>query len=180
VHPPVAPTWAPLTDAGAARARRQVESLSLPTGPVYANVQSADLASYVFQALRRQLPASADSIEAAVIGDRLAMRATVKLSDLGGSGALGPLAGMLGDRERMLLSGTIRIVRPGLGEFDVKELKVRDFSVPRGMLPRLVGRLRRGETADSLSPTGLALKIPPSIGDVRVANGRVTLYRSAR
>ena len=63
-------------------------------------------------------------IEAAAINDRLYVRAVVKTSDLGASGALGPLAALLGDRERIQVGGVIRIIRPGFAELQVKEMKI--------------------------------------------------------
>jgi hypothetical protein len=173
-----APVWAPLTDEGAARARRQIQGLTRPSGPAFANLRGADLASYVFQSLSRQLPPSADSTEAAVVGDQLVVRTSVRLSDLGGPGVLGPLAGMMGDRERMQFGGTVRVLRPGLGEFQVRELRLRDFRAPAGMIPRLVARMRRGTMPEGLSPSGIPVEIPRAIGDVRIANGRVTLYKA--
>ena len=73
--------------------------------------------------------------------------------------------------------GTLRVVRPGVGEFDVKEASLRDFKVPAGMIPRLVGRVARNRP-DGVAPSGIPLRIPQHVGDVRVANGRVTLYRA--
>ena len=171
-----APTWQPLTEAAADRGRAKVEALARPAGPVFATLTAAELAGYAIEKLARQLP-SADSIEAAVIGDRLAMRASVKMGELGGSGMLGPLAGMLGDRERLKLAGTLRVVRPGLGEFDVKEATLRDFKIPVGMIPRVMRRITRGPPPEGVAPSALPLRIPAHVGDVRVANGRVTLYK---
>ena len=168
--------WQPVNEESAARGRQAVAALGRPAGPVFANVTAAELAGYAMEQLARRLP-SADSIEAAVQGDRLALRATVRVGELG-SGLLGPLAGMLGDRERLKLSGTLRVVRPGVGEFDVKDVTLRDFKAPRGMIPRLMTRLTRGQRPEGVSPSALPLTIPRQVGDVRVANGRITLYKA--
>ena len=104
--------WEPLTAQGADRTRQLLTRLSQPSGPVFGNLSGGDVASYVYQSLARQLPPSADSIQAAVIGDRLYIRASVQLKDLGGTSSLGPLAGMLGDREQMQFGGTFHIVKP--------------------------------------------------------------------
>jgi hypothetical protein len=69
-------------------------------------------------------------------------------------------------------------VRPGVGEFDVKEVTLRDFKAPRGMIPRLMTRLTRGQRPEGVSPSALPLTIPRQVGDVRVANGRITLYKA--
>ncbi|MFL5612114.1 MAG: hypothetical protein ACJ796_00435 [Gemmatimonadaceae bacterium] len=172
------PVWEPITPQGAERTRQMLTKLSQQTGPVFGNLSGADVASYVFQALARQLPRSADSVEAAVIGDRLYIRASVKLQDLGGASVLGPLAGMLGEREQMQFGGTFHVIRPQLAEYQVKDIKVRDFSIPQGMIPRVLSQTERGSRPEGLSPDGLPLVVPKYLGDVRIANGRVTLYKA--
>jgi hypothetical protein len=132
----------------------------------------------VYQALAKQLPPSADSIEAAVIGDRLYIRASVRLQDLGGTSVLGPLAGMLGERERMEFGGTFHVIRPQLAEYEVKDIKIRDLSLPQAMIPRVLAQTERGSRPEGLSPDGLPIVVPKYLGDVRIANGRVTLYKT--
>lgn len=181
-HAPVAastgPVWEPLTPQGAERTRQMLTRLSKPTGPVFGNLSGGDVASYVFESLSKQLPPSADSVEAAVIGDRLYIRASVRLQELGGTSVLGPLAGMLGDRERMEFGGTFHVIRSQLAEYEVKDIKLRDLSIPAAMIPRVLRQSERGSRPDGLSPDGLPLVVPPYLGDVRVANGRVTLYKT--
>jgi hypothetical protein len=174
-----APAWEPLSDAGATRTRAALAKLSQPRGPAYQTLSGGDVASYIFKELAKQLPASADSIQAAVIGDRVSMRAIVRLADLGGVGSFGPLAAMLGDRERVQLGGTFRVVRPGLGEFQVQEVKIRDLALPSGLIPRVLAQLVRGARPAGLSPNGVPLAIPPYVGDIRIADGRITLYKTA-
>ena len=172
------PVWERLSPEGAERARRALERLSQPSGPVFANLSSGDVASYMFQSLAKQLPESADSVEAAVIGDRLYIRASVRLKDLGGASTLGPLAGMLGDRERMQFGGTFHIVRSQLAEFQVKDIKIRDFTVPLTMIPRVLRQIERGSRPEGLSPDGLPVVIPSYLGDVRIGDGKITLYKT--
>ena len=172
------PVWEPLTAQGAQRTRQLLTRLSQPSGPVFGNLSGGDVASYVYQSLAKQLPPSADSIEAAVIGDRLYIRASVQLKDLGGTASLGPLAGMLGDREQMQFGGTFHIVRPQLAEFQVKDVKIRDLSLPQAMIPRVLRQTERGSRPEGLSEDGLPIVVPKYLGDVRIANGRVTLYKT--
>lgn len=174
------PVWERITPQGAERTRRLLDQLSKPTGPVFGNLSGGDVASYVYQALARQLPPSADSVEAAVIGDRLYIRASVRLQDLGGTSVLGPLAGMLGDRERMQFGGTFHVIRPQLAEYQVKDIKLRDFSIPAAMIPRVLRQTERGSRPEGLSPDGLPIVVPSYLGDVRIANGRVTLYKTTQ
>lgn len=173
-----APNWEPLTPEGAERARTAIERLSRPTGAVFTNIAGADLAAYVFDELSKQLPPSAQQLEAAVIDDRLHVRALINISDFGGSGALGPLASMLGDREPVEFGGTLELVRPGLAQYRVKVLRLRELSVPSRMIPRLLQKVARGSRPPGLAEDGLPLEVPSFIADVRIGQGNVTLYRS--
>jgi hypothetical protein len=173
-----APAWEPLSDAAATRTRTALDRLSQPRGPAFVTLSGADVASFVFKELARQLPQSTDSIEATVIGDRVSMRARVRLADLGGVGSLGPLAAMLGERERVQFGGTFRVLRPGVAEFQIQEVKIRDLAVPSSLIPRLLSQLVRGPRPAGLSPNALPLAIPRYVGDIRVADGRITLYKT--
>ena len=173
-----APVWEPLTPEGAERARAAVDSLSRRSGPVFTNIRGADLASYVLDELSRQLPPSAEQLQAAVIDDRLHVRALVRISDFGGSGALGPLAAMLGDQEPVEFGGTLELVRPGLAQYRVKVLRLRELNVPQRMIPRLLQRIARGARPPGLAEDGLPREGPPFIADVRIGQVRVTLYKS--
>ena len=170
--------WEPITPAGAERARRAIEDLGARAAPVFESIRPGDVSSYIFVALSRQLPPSAERIESAVIGDRLAVRASVQLSDFGGAGALGPFAAFLGDRETMQLAGYFHVIRPGLAEFRVTDLQLRDFAVPKNLIPRLIRSFSKGARPEGVSDDGLPLVVPAYIADVRIANGRVVIYRN--
>lgn len=170
--------WEPITTEGANRARDAIEDLGVRASPVFVSIRPGDVSSYIFVALARQLPPSAENIQAAVIGDRLHVRASVKLSDFGGAGALGPLAAFLGERETMQLGGYFHVIRPGLAEFRVTDLKLREFAVPTNLIPRLIRSFSRGARPAGVANDGLPLVVPEYLADVRIANGRVVLYRN--
>ena len=172
------PVWEALTPERAARARLTLQQLSRPTGAVFTNLSGGEVASYVFESLAKQMPPSADSVEAAIIGDRLYIRASVRLNDLGGTGTLGPLAGLLADRERLQFGGTFHVLRVGMAEFQVKDIRLRDFSVPAATIPRLLRQIWRGTRPEGLSPDGLPVVIPAYLGEVRIANNTISLYKS--
>lgn len=171
------PTWQPLTVDGAGRARDALQRMEARGGPVYVNIAPGDLAAHIFQELSGMLPSGADSIEAAAIGDRLYLRATVPTTVLGDRNALGPVAALLGDRERVQFGGVLSVLRPGLGQFRVTELRVRDFALPPPLITRIVGQMARDRPAD-VPADALPLRTPDHIADVRVANGMVTLYKT--
>jgi hypothetical protein len=170
--------WQPLSPEAAARGKRALEGLSSTRGPVYANLTADEIASYVVAAAGGAFPASADSVEAAVIGDVLYVRAIVPTKDIASSGVLGPLAGLLNEREKVSLGGSFHVVRPGLSEFQLRDVKLREFSVPKGAIPRLVQQITKGKKTPGVADNALPVPTPPSLADVRIANGRVTLYKA--
>lgn len=175
-----AETWQQLTPTGAKRAEDALKRLSAPSGPAFATLAPGDLAALIMQELAKSLPKSADSIRAAAIGDRLYVRAVVRTSDLGGSASLGPLAMIIGEREPVQIGGTLRIIRPGFAELQVKEFKIHDLKLPQALIPRLIKQMSRGERPAGLSPDGLPLRTPDYVGDVRVSDGKITLYKTVK
>lgn len=169
--------WEPLSQADAERGKRAVESLSQRAGPVFANMTPAEAASYIFLAGARQLPESAKNIQASAVNERLRVRAEVSLKDFGGPAVLGPLASLIGERDTVQLGGTIHVLRPGLGEFAVEEMKFGRASIPGILIPRLIGHFRKGNVS-GLSDRGLPMAMPAYISDVRIENGIITLYKS--
>jgi hypothetical protein len=173
-----APGWEPLTPTAGAAGKRKLDDLAKPTGPVFTNLSASEVASYVFQTVAHTIPASADSAEAAVMGDALYVRAVVPVREIAGTGVLGPLAGLLNDRERLQLGGSFHVIRPGLSEFAVREIKLRDFKVPTGAIPRLLQQLSHGNRPEGVAANALPVTTPRSLADVRIANGHVTLYKT--
>ncbi|MBA3891500.1 MAG: hypothetical protein H0X64_13310 [Gemmatimonadaceae bacterium] len=171
------PTWERLSPAGADRTAAALKRLEQPNGPVFVSLTGSDVASYIFHGAGQVLPSFADSAEAAVFDDRLVVRGTVPLRELGGSGLLGPFASMLGDREPMELSGRIRVLQPGQAELRISDVKVRDFALPSGLIPRLL-RQAGFPRPDGMSEDGIPVRLPAHVGDVRVADGKITLYKN--
>jgi hypothetical protein len=181
--PPEAPTlavseWMPLTDAGAKRTADALTKLSSPRGPVFVTLAGSDIASYIVLQIAKQLPPSADSIAARIKDDQIGVRATMNTRDLGGT--VSDLAALLGDRQRVEMSGTLRVIGKGMGEFLVREVKVRDLSLPSAVISRLMKPLVHGVRPRGLDENALPIVIPSYIGDIRIANGKITLYKNVQ
>lgn len=172
----VVPTWERLTPEGAQRARVALQRLQRPDGPVFASVSGGDIASYVLLDANRAASAFTDSAEAAVIGDQLVIRAPVPLRELGAGRDLGPLAGMLREREPVQVSGRLRVAAPGRGELTITEVRVRDFPLPTGIVARMLGA--NGGATGGRTDATVPVTLPRHIGDVRVGDGRITLYKN--
>ena len=176
----VSPTerWEPLSDAGADTTRAALKRLSQPRGQVYETLSPAAIASYIYREVAKRLPTAADSVEAMAYGDKLSMRAVVSVSNLGG--AIGDAVGIVHDRERVELTGTLGVLKPGVAEFEVSEARIHGLPIPKGMIASLIDRFATGPRPSGMDPNALPLPIPRYIGDIRVANGKVTLYKTVQ
>lgn len=175
---PAVKLWQPLTPAAAERGGRAVQSLSRPSGPVYANLTASEAASYIFLTMARQSTPSMRNAEAAVIGDRLYVRSELDLQELGGPGALGALGSLLGEKDSVTLGGTISMLGPGRGEFLVQEVKIGRLELPSALIPRIVARIKPGSRTQDVSRNGVPMVMPKYISDVRIGNGKITIYKT--
>lgn len=173
---PAVKLWQPLTPGKAERGRLALQSLSRPSGPVYANLTASEAASYIFLVVAKQLPPELKDAEAAVIGNRLYVRSEVDLKEVGG--ALGTLGAFLGPRDSVTLGGTINMLGPGRAEFLIQEVKIRRIDLPSRLIPRIVARIKPASRTAEVSANGLPMKMPAYISDVRISNGRITVYKT--
>lgn len=174
---PAPVTWESVQEPGAQKAGDAVAALGRRGGPAYVTVSAAELAALMVSSTGHRLPSELDSVEAAVDSENVRVRALVTIDDLRGLDALGPLARMLDRQERIEFTGTLGVLRPGLGEFRVSSVKIADLLLPRAAIPKLLERLDKSVRPEGVSPDGIAITIPEYIGDVRIADGQVTLYR---
>jgi len=170
-------SWELMTPEGAARAKAQLESMSKPVGPVFTNLAPGDVAALAFQALASQLPASTEATTAAAIADKLFVRGSVELRDIGPDNTPSVLNGMLGKRTAVEFGGTIDILHQGLAEYRVRSLKLGDVEIPSSAIPQVLDHLARAR-ATGMAPDAMPFAVPKFIADVRVHGGKVTVYRS--
>ena len=169
--------WAPVQESAAGAARRGLGSLAAAGGPAYVSVEAPDLLAYAMSSFAAVLPPSVKDLQARVVGDRVYVRGLVTVADLGGARVLGPLAGMLPARDTLEIGGTLDVLKPGLAQLHVLEMRAGAISIPAPIIPRLVHEIRRGAPPAGLADDALAVPLPASVGDVRIARGKVTLYK---
>jgi hypothetical protein len=167
--------WQPATTAGAERAQNALTRLKSPKGPVSQTLSAGDIASLAMNQLTRRLGGAPDSVAARVDGDRLSVRARIDFSALRGS--LGAMGAMLGNREMVELTGTFHMLRPGMGEFEVLSARVGRLALPQAMIARLIQQLDHGTRPAGLRPEAIPLPMPSYLSDIRITNGKVTLYK---
>ena len=169
--------WAPITAAGGTRAKERIASLGRRGGPAYVTLTPTEFASYVLGSALSSVAAGDTSTQAVVQDGMLYIRTRIRLADLGGKDALGPLARMFNDTEPLMVAGTLSAVRPGLAQFRLKEVLVRELKVPRSAVGTLVKRWGPMPRPDSLASDGLPVTLPNDVVDLRLADGKITLYK---
>jgi len=176
--PMAAATWQPISTEGAERARSAMAKLSQKRGPVYQTVAAGDVASLALSEAAVNTNGFADSIAAKIVGDRMYMRANADMAQL--KGKLGPLGGMVNEREHVEMSGNFLVVKPGLGAFVVQGARIGEVTIPEGMIPRVVQQIVRTQRPEGLPANALPLPLPSYVGDIRIANGRVNVYKNVQ
>ena len=170
--------WARLQPAGTA-GRDAIARMSRRDGPAFISLSAPEVAALLAGGMSKALPPSASRSEIAIVDERLLLRSVVDLRDVAGDGALRQLLGVaLDGRDTLRLAGTLDLVRPGLAQFRVRELRIRGINVPPRLIPSLIAPMRRAVAAESLPPDALPIPLPKAVADVRVANGKVTLYKA--
>lgn len=168
--------WELPGDSALGRGRAALQRLAQRSGPAYANLAPAEFVALLLASEDgRALAGRVDSVRAAVVGDRVAVRGLVDLEALGISQSLGPLGRVLPRREWIELAGTIAVAREGVGEFRVERIQAGELPLPGALIPQLLQRLGAGST---VAGDVVTIALPRHIADVRVARGRITLYKN--
>jgi hypothetical protein len=170
--------WEPLTAEGAARGRAAFEKLTEKSGPVYLNVSAGDFASFVLDSVVHGFGKGAAGVEAIVRDDRLYLRAEVNVSDFAGPNALGPLSGVVYGRQELTVRGRFEVLKPGHAQFRVDEISIGELKLPGALIPKLIARIAMNERGGTIAADALPVRVPRTLGDVRVGKGHVTLYKN--
>lgn len=175
--------WMSLSFAAGEKGRQALTRLRSGNGPALVRLNASQFASAALDSLLTQLPASTDSLLVRTFGSEFQVRARVRLADLGGRGALGPLAAMLGDRERLLLGGMLEpTATPGQAQFRLTRVRIGEFSLPGPVVSKLVQSIKRQGSASpataGVDASGLPFRLPAGVGDIRAAQGQITIYRA--
>lgn len=171
--------WVSVGDTSASRALKAAQALGRRGGPAFVTVAGEDAAALALRDLRGRLPSGLTDVEVRVRGDTVDLRAVVRPADFGGREVLGPVYGMLPERDTITIAGGLEGLAPGVGQFRVFGIRFRDLPLPPKAVAPLLRQLTRGQPRpDGLSADAFPVPLPADVGDVRVRNGSVVLYRA--
>jgi hypothetical protein len=162
------------TPAALASAERKLRDLGRPGGPDSVMLSPNEMASLIGKGIDWSVRKTFDSLRVELGEDTLAVHARLD-TRLIPQEALGPLRGLLAEREPIRIAGPIVIVRSGTARWTVREIALRGFPFP----PPAVTALAR-ETAGADRDGGVAIAVDRSIADVAVHRTGVVLYRRRR
>jgi hypothetical protein len=148
--------------------RRRIESLGR-AGADSVVLSAADVASLAQGLVERMVPRAVDSLEIRLDTDDVEVRALVDTRQIPVS--LGPLAGIVKDREYLEVGGRLLFRRTGVAEWQVDRVRVRGLPIPRELFGRVLQRFSSGNGAGVISFT-----IPRTLSGLRVTPLGVTLY----
>jgi hypothetical protein len=155
-------------------AQSKLAALGRVRGPDSVVLTPNEMASLVGSGIDWSVRRSFDSLRVELGEGVLAVHARLD-TRLIPTEALGPLRGLLADREPLRIAGPVTILRPGLARWTVRELSVRGFPFP----PPAVRSLAR-QAAGADSTGAVALRVDSAIAGVAIHPARVVLYRRRR
>jgi hypothetical protein len=158
------------SEAALRSARRKEAALARPGGPKSVTVSAAEMAALVEAGLDPVARAALDSLRVTLAPGRFTLEASVR-TDRIGRDALGPLAGVLDEREPLRMSGPATVAEPGRVAWRPDSLTVRAFPFPRSLVPRMVNAVTGGR--DGVVP----IVVPATVRAVEIRGDGVIFHR---
>ncbi|MEP7327509.1 MAG: hypothetical protein ABI836_16280 [Gemmatimonadota bacterium] len=156
------------SEAGVRRALDKVDSLNAWRADSVV-ITASEMASLIGAGLDPAFRGHMDSLQVGLEEGRIRVEASFDTSQIP-KDMLGPLGGMVGNREHLKAAGPVAITRPGQAEWQVDQLTLGSFPFPRDVIPRLL------ERATGSHDAALPVMIPQGISAVAIHSTGVTLY----
>jgi len=173
--PPVSDTavGAP-TPRAVSTGRSKVAELARSDGPDSVVLSPNEMASLIGGGIDWTVRRTFDSLRVELLDGSFAVHARLETRALP-KDALGPLGGMLAEREPLRIAGPITIARPGEARWTIRELSLRGFPFPGPAVTQLA---RQVAGADARGAVPVA--VDRAIADVVIHPTGVVLFRRRR
>ena len=162
------------TPAALAAAAGKLSALGRRGGPDSVLLTPNEMASLIGTGIDWAVRKTFDSLRVELSEGSLAVHARLD-TKLIPPEALGPLRGLLAEREPVRIAGPITIARPGTARWTVREIALRGFPFPSPAVKALAR-----QTAGADANSAVAIRVDRAIADVAVHSTGVVLYRSRR
>lgn len=160
------------SEAALGRARDKVDSLNGWRADSVV-LTPAEAASLVADALADTRIGRFDSLEVELGDDDLILRGVMD-TDWIPRDLLGPLGGLVGERQPVLLSGPVRFRRAGRAGWQVGRVKVGELSLPLSLVHTFLEAALPGARS-----AGLPVRLPDGVGGLSVRPGALVFYPAA-
>jgi len=173
--PPVSDTavGAP-TPKAIASGKEKLGHLSAPAGPDSVVLTPNEMASLIGGGIDWSVRKMYDSLRVELQEGKLILHARLDTRALP-PGALGPFAGMFGEREPLRMAGTVAIARPGTALYNITEITLHGIEVPGPLVAQLTKQMTGSTTGG-----GVPVKVDPAVTAVKVHPTGVVLYKRRR
>jgi hypothetical protein len=152
-----------------ASAKSKVDSLN-GWGADSVVLTPSELASLVGDGLDAEVRRQLDSLRVEPLDGEVRIRARLRTGRLP-SDVVGPLAIALRETEPIEAVGPLRVLRPSVGEWDVRSIEIRELPLPADLVHRVVGRVLGDPQQESVP-----LRVPPGVRAIRLTPGAAILY----
>jgi hypothetical protein len=172
--PAIADTVGAPTPRALQSALGKMAALGQRGGPDSVSLNANEMASLVGNGIDWTVRKTFDSLRVELAENSLAVHCRLD-TRLIPPDALGPLRGLLAEREPLRIAGPIAIARPGIARWTVRELNLRGLPLPAAVVRSIARQAAGADTSGAV-----AIKVDPAIADVRVHPTVVVLYRRRR
>ena len=162
------------TPTALAAAAGKLSALGRRGGPDSVVLTPNEMASLIGTGIDWTVRKTFDSLRVELSEGSLAVHARLDTKSIPPD-ALGPLRGLLAEREPIRIAGPIAIARPGTARWTVREIALRGFPFPTAAVKSLAR-----QTAGADANGAVAIGVDRAIADVAVHSTGVVLYRSSR
>lgn len=159
------------TPAALASAQRKLAALAARGGPDTVVLTPNEMASLVGNGIDWSVRKTFDSLRIELLQGSIAVNARLD-TKLIPQDALGPLRGLLAEREPIRIAGPLRIARPGVARWTVQSIALRGFPFPAPAVKALAR-----ETAGADTTGSVLMQVDPAVADLAIRPGGVVLYR---
>lgn len=156
-----------------ASAKSKVDSLN-GWGADSVVLTPSELASLVGDGMDAEVRRQLDSLRVEPLDGEVRIRARLRTGRLP-SDVVGPLAIALRETEPIEAIGPLRVLRPSVGEWDVRSIKIRELPLPADLVHRVVGRVLGNPQQETVP-----VRMPRGVRAIRLTPGAAILYGAKR
>jgi len=154
--------------------QHKVDKLHSSSGPDSVVLTANEVASLVGSSIDWSVRKSYDSLRVELLEGSIAVYCRLDTRVIPAD-ALGPFTSMLNPMEPLRIAGPLRIERPGIARWSIRELSLRGIAFPPPLVTQLAERV-----AGADSTGAVPLRVSPAFRDVAIHPGAAILYRMRR